>query len=118
MPFREDGTVHRVGLFCRLIGGMGPDGMAVDRAGNLAVAHAGGGQVWLWSTAGLPTHRAVACDGGALTTNVAYGGLEGRTLFITNLAQRECACGGDAGAGRADVRAGLTAAHGKTEAEQ
>ena len=83
-PLREDGTVHRVGLFCRLIGGMGPDGMAVDRAGNVAAAHAGGGQVWLWSANGLPTHRAVACDGGLLTTNVAYGGPEGRTLFITN----------------------------------
>ena len=84
VPFREDGSVHRAGLFCRLIGGIGPDGMAVDRAGNLAVAHAGGGQVWLWSANGLPTHRAVACDGGALTTNVAYGGPDGRTLFITN----------------------------------
>ena len=84
IPFREDGSVHRVAVFCRLIGGMGPDGMAVDRAGNLAVAHAGGGQVWLWSPDGVPIRRVVACDGGRLTTNVAYGGPDNRSLYITN----------------------------------
>ena len=84
MPIRPDGSVHRVGLFCQLIGGWGPDGMAVDAAGNLIVAHAGGAAVWVWSPQGLPLYRVVACDGGELTTNVAYGGPDNRTLFITN----------------------------------
>jgi gluconolactonase len=84
VPIRPDGSVHRVGLFCQLIGGWGPDGMAVDAEGNLAIAHAGSGAVWLWSGMGLPLYRAVACDGGLLTTNVAYGGPAKRTLFITN----------------------------------
>ena len=84
MPIRSDGSIHRVGLFCQLVGGWGPDGMAVDAAGNLVVAHAGGAAVWVWSPSGLPLYRVVACDGGLLTTNVAYGGAHGRTLYITN----------------------------------
>ena len=36
MPIRPDGSVHRVGLYCQLMGGWGPDGMAVDTAGNVA----------------------------------------------------------------------------------
>ena len=84
LPLREDGSVNRAGLFCQLVGGLGPDGLAMDRAGNLAVAHAGGGQVWLWSPAGLPTHRVPAADGGPFTTNLAYGGADGRTLFVTS----------------------------------
>ena len=84
MPIRPDGSVHRVGLFCQLVGGWGPDGMAVDQAGNLLVAHAGGAAVWVWSPMGLPLYRVTACDGGLLTTNVAFGGAAGRTLYITN----------------------------------
>ncbi len=84
MPLRPDGSVHRVGLFCQLVGGWGPDGMAVDTQGNVAIAHAGGGAVWVWSNLGLPLYRITSCDGGLLTTNVAFGGPDNRTLFITN----------------------------------
>ncbi len=84
VPFRADGSVNRVGLFCRLVGGAGPDGLAVDRAGNLAIAHAGRGAVWLFSAQGLPTLKVETPDGDPLTTNIAYGGPEGRTLFITS----------------------------------
>ena len=84
VPIDPDGSVNRVGLFCQLIGGWGPDGMAVDSAGNVIVAHAGFGSVWIWSPLGLPTHRITSCDGGLLTTNIAFGGKDGRTLFITN----------------------------------
>lgn len=84
VPIRPDGSVHRVGLFCQLIGGWGPDGMAMDVQGNLSIAHAGGAAVWLWSAMGLPLSRAVACDNSPLVTNVAYGGADNRTLFITN----------------------------------
>lgn len=84
MPIRPDGSIHRVGLFCQLVGGWGPDGMAVDTAGNVLMAHAGGAAVWVWSPMGLPLYRVTACDGGLMTTNVAYGGPGNRTLFITN----------------------------------
>jgi gluconolactonase len=84
LPLRPDGVVHRAGLFCQLIGGWGPDGMAVDREGNVVIAHAGGAACWVWSSNGLPLYRVVACDNGPLTTNVAYGGQDGRTLYITN----------------------------------
>ncbi len=84
LPLRPDGRVHRAGLFCQMIGGWGPDGLAVDEAGNVLVAHAGGAAVWVWSPMGLPLHRIEACDGGLMTTNIAFGGPQNRSLFITN----------------------------------
>lgn len=84
VPVRPDGSVHRVGLFCQLIGGWGPDGMAVDSQGNVLMAHAGGAAVWVWSATGLPLYRVVACDGSPIVTNLAYGGPQKRTLYITN----------------------------------
>ncbi len=87
MPIRPDGSIHRVGLFCQMIGGWGSDGLAVDTAGNVLIAHAGGAAVWVWSAMGLPLYRLPACDGGLLTTNVAFGGPGNRTLYITNSLQ-------------------------------
>ncbi len=84
VPFRADGSINRVGIFARLAGGMGPDGLAVDREGGLVIAHAGFGAVWRFSALGVPTHKVESADGGLMTTNIAYGGLEGRTLYITN----------------------------------
>lgn len=77
-----DGTVTRVGLFVQLSGGAGPDGMALDEAGNLAVAHTGLGTVWLFSPHGEPILRIRSCTG-EQTTNLAYGGPDMRSLFIT-----------------------------------
>lgn len=84
LPLRPDGRVHRVGLFCQLIGGWGPDGMATDTDGNVLVAHAGGAAVWIWSAMGLPLYRVVASDKGVMTTNMAFGGPANRQLFVTN----------------------------------
>jgi gluconolactonase len=84
MPIRPDGSIHRVGLYCQLVGGWGPDGLAMDVDGSVAIAHAGGAAVWIWSAAGLPLYRIVACDGGLMTTNMAYGGPGNKTLYITN----------------------------------
>lgn len=39
VPLMADGTVAKVGNFIQLSGGGGPDGLAVDSEGNLAVAH-------------------------------------------------------------------------------
>jgi gluconolactonase len=83
-PLREDGTLGRVGVFLQLSGsaGGGPDGLAVDEQGNLAVAHPQMGVVWLFSPRGEPLLRIESCAG-ALTTNLAYGGPDRRSLFIT-----------------------------------
>lgn len=84
LPLKPDGSINRAGLYCQLIGGWGPDGLAVDSAGNVLIAHAGGAAVWVWSPMGLPLYRVVACDGGLMTTNIAFGGADNRQLFITN----------------------------------
>jgi gluconolactonase len=56
--------------------------MALDAAGNLAVAHAGLGTVWLLSRLGEPIARVRSCAG-VMTTNVAYGGPDNKSLYIT-----------------------------------
>jgi gluconolactonase len=77
------GGVSKVGTFIQMSGGGGPDGMAIDEQGNIAVAHAGLGSVWLFSALGEPLYRIASCTGGRMTTNLAYGGPERKTLFIT-----------------------------------
>ena len=82
VPLMRDGTVAKVGTFIQLSGGGGPDGLAMDEAGNLVVAHIGLGAVWLFSPAGEPILR-VQSRHGSHTTNMAYGGEGRRNLFIT-----------------------------------
>lgn len=42
VPLLADGRVFKVGTFIQLSGGLGrPDGLAIDIAGNLIVAHVG-----------------------------------------------------------------------------
>ena len=74
---------YRSGVFVQMSGGLaGPDGMAVDEDGSLAVAHAGFGAVWLFSSLGEPLARIVS-SAGIGTTNVAFGGTDGKSLYIT-----------------------------------
>lgn len=83
VPLAADGTPYKVGVFIQLSGGLGgPDGLAIDSAGNLAVAHIGLGTVWLFSALGEPLARIKSCAGLA-TTNLAYGGADRRDLYIT-----------------------------------
>ena len=82
MPLRTGG-VSKVGVFVQLSGGLGgPDGLAVDSAGNLCVTHAGMGSVWVFSRLGEPLYRVRSCDG-IYTTNIAFGGPDNTSLFIT-----------------------------------
>jgi len=70
------------GLFIQLSGGLsGPDGLALDAQGNLAIAHARHGTVWLFSKTGEPLVR-IRSTAGRWTTNVAYAP-DTATLFIT-----------------------------------
>lgn len=82
VPLMPDGHVAKVGVFIQMSGGGGPDGLALDEAGGVAVAHVGLGTVWLFSALGEPLYRIRSCRG-LHTTNVAYGGENNRTLFIT-----------------------------------
>ena len=83
LPLRE-GRVRKAGVFLQLSGGLaGPDGMAVDEEGGLAVVHAGFGTVWYVSAHGEPLGRIRSCAG-IRTTNVAY---DGRDLYITEAEQ-------------------------------
>jgi gluconolactonase len=80
------GGMKKAGRFLQLSGGTGPDGMAIDEAGNLAVVHAGAGTVWVFSRIGEPLYR-IRSNAGIRTTNVAYGGQDRRTLYITEAEQ-------------------------------
>jgi gluconolactonase len=83
VPLRRDGGVAKVGVYIQLSGGWGgPDGLALDEAGGLAVAHVGLGTVWVFDRRGEPLYRIRSCAE-SHTTNVAYGGSDRRTLFIT-----------------------------------
>jgi gluconolactonase len=82
LPLDEHGRSAKVGTFLNLSGGSGPDGLALDSVGNLAIAHPGLGCVWLFDPDGEPLFRVKSCAG-RRTTNLVYGGLDGKTLYIT-----------------------------------
>ena len=70
----------KIGVFIQLSGSLsGPDGLAVDAEGSLAVCHSGLGTVWLFSKYGEPLYRIKSCRG-IRTTNAAYGGSDMKTL--------------------------------------
>jgi gluconolactonase len=82
LPLMLDGSTQKVGVFVQLSGGFGPDGMALDTQGNLAVVHAGLGAVWLFSPRGEPLLR-IDSPVTPVVTNCAYGGPDHRFLYIT-----------------------------------
>ena len=82
LPLTADGRTTKVGLFIQMSGGGGPDGLAMNDEGGLAVAHVGMGCVWSFDSRGRPVHR-IDTPQGELSTNIAYGGPQRRTLFIT-----------------------------------
>jgi len=83
LPLHPDGTTSKVAAFVQLSGGLaGPDGMAMGQDGSFAVAHCGLGVVWIFDRLGQPTHRLNSCEG-LSTTNIAFGGLDNRTIFVT-----------------------------------
>jgi len=82
VPLMRDGSVAKVGRFCTMFGASGPDGLAMDRSGRLFVAHASLGRVFVFGRTGECVAIVRSCAG-ATCTNVAFGGPEGRTLFMT-----------------------------------
>ena len=83
VPFLRNGEVAKVGIYIQLSGGWGgPDGLALDDEGRLAIAHVGLGTVWVFDQMGEPAYRIRSCTG-AHTTNVAFGWPDRNTLYIT-----------------------------------
>jgi len=82
LPLMLDGTVSKVGTFIQMSGGTGPDGIAMTETGGLAVCHVGLGTVWLFSPLGEPLYRVRSCAG-LNTTNLAFGGPDRKSVFIT-----------------------------------
>lgn len=83
VPLLPDGGVMKVGVFVRLSGGSGPDGLAIDARGNLIVCHLGLGTLWVFNPQGEPIRRIKSCEG-LLTTNATFGPPEHPGLFITD----------------------------------
>lgn len=82
VPLMPGGGVAKVGLFIQLSGGGGPDGLAIDRDGGLAICHIGLGVVWLTDPRGEPALR-IDSPSGLHTTNAAYAPNGGPEMFIT-----------------------------------
>lgn len=83
-PLKPGGGVSKAGVFAQLPGIHGPDGLAMDEAGNLSAAHARPGIVWVFSPIGEPLYRVQSRTKGSRMTNMAYGGADRSTLFITD----------------------------------
>lgn len=81
VPFDKRGDVRKVGRFLSLSGGVGPDGMAANGDGLIAVAHLGLGAVWVFDAVGEVVAR-IDSPTGRSTTNVAFAP-DGRTVFVT-----------------------------------
>lgn len=85
VPLHPDtGTPFKVGIYIQLSGSSmgGPDGMALDDEGGLAIAIPGLGTVWHFNADGEPQHRIRTCVG-RKPTNLAFGGPGNKSLFIT-----------------------------------
>jgi gluconolactonase len=82
VPFFANGSIGKVGLFVQLSGAGGPDGLALDDQGRLAIAHVRLGTVWVVDRLGEPVYRIKSCMG-RHTTNVAFGWPDRTTLYIT-----------------------------------
>jgi gluconolactonase len=82
-PLKPGGGISKAGVFAQLPGIHGPDGLAIDERGNLAAAHARPGIIWLFSPIGEPLYRVQLPEKTARMTNMAFGGADGRTLYVT-----------------------------------
>jgi gluconolactonase len=83
LPLLADGSTSKVGRFAQFYGISGPDGLTMDRDGNLFVAHASLGAVFVLSPHGEGIAKIESCAGRTIT-NVTFGGPDHNTLFITD----------------------------------
>ena len=91
MPLLADGSVAKAGQFFTSYGPSGPDGLAMDEAGRLIVANPGLAYVWVLNGRAEPVEVLRGPAGHSLT-NVAFGGADRRTLFVTDSTAGEILC--------------------------
>ncbi|WP_430511257.1 SMP-30/gluconolactonase/LRE family protein [Pannonibacter phragmitetus] len=83
LPLSASGRVNKAGLFIQFSGGRaGPDGLALTAQNGVVVCQTGMGLVWVHDALGRPV-AVVRSPRGLGTTNCAFGGPSGRTLYIT-----------------------------------
>jgi gluconolactonase len=83
VPLLPDGSVSKVSQFFTSYGPSGPDGLAVDAGGRLLVANPGLGYVWVLDGRAEPA-EVLRGPAGASITNLAFGGPDRRTLYVTD----------------------------------
>jgi gluconolactonase len=85
LPIMADGSISKAGVAIQLSGGVGgPDGIEMDAANGLAVCQLGVG-VWRFDANMLPTHLIHSDDPKHNhIANLAYGGPDLRTLYMTD----------------------------------
>ena len=83
VPLLPDGSVAKVGQFFTSYGPSGPDGLAVDAEGRLLIANPGLGHVWVLNHRAEPVEVLRGVPGSS-TTNLAFGGADRRTLYVTD----------------------------------
>lgn len=82
VPLMEDGSTAKVGQFFTSHGPSGPDGLAVDEAGRLLIANPGLGVAWVLDALAQPVEVLRSCAGSSVT-NLAFGGADRRTVYLT-----------------------------------
>jgi gluconolactonase len=83
MPLLTDGSVSKAGQFFTSYGPSGPDGLAMDESGRLLVANPGLAYVWVLGPRAEP-EEVLTGPSGASITNLAFGGVDRKTLFCTD----------------------------------
>lgn len=84
LPLHPDGSTSKAGVFFRSFGNAGPDGIKLDQEGNVFICHPSLGSVFVVDKHGVPKARIVSGSAGINLTNCTFGGLEGKTLYITD----------------------------------
>jgi len=83
VPLLPDGSVSKVSQCFTSYGPSGPDGLAVDTEGRLLVANPGLGYVWVLNGRAEPV-EVLRGEPGCSLTNLAFGGVDRRDLFVTD----------------------------------
>ena len=91
VPLLADGSVAKVSQFFTSYGPSGPDGLAVDAQGRVIVANPGLGYVWVLNARAEPV-AVLRGPAGASVTNVAFGGADRSTLFVTDSSHGSILC--------------------------
>ncbi len=84
LPLMPGGSLSKTGVAIQLSGGhAGPDGIEMDESDGIVVCHLGVG-IWRFDSNCLPTRLAHAGKQHRLLTNIAFGGPERKTLYVTD----------------------------------